>query len=376
MLVLAVCGCMNPELESYYGRHEIPAISASVNGTDVLAGMFTEAGHEVYFRRTLVTSEMASADTIVWFPDDYAAPKSEVCEWFDDWLYESPGRTLVYVGRDFDAAPLYWKHIMGRAGPDQKRAYELRELEAKVRAARPRDLATDDLDCDWFYYEQADTRRASKLGGPWAAGIDPSKAEIFLSTKMIPYRAERLLTFGGDVLVTRYSTTYWEASGILLVANGSFLLNLPLVNHENRKLAGKLIAATGEPGRVVFVESGAGGPPIDPTSTDNSLWTLFGAWPLDAILLQLAVAGVIFCFARWPIFGRPKQPAAESTADFARHVAAVGRLLARTKDRPFVVQRVSQAEHSRASASEPATSARQPRRRAAGPSLPPESKGN
>ncbi len=34
------------------------------------------------------------------------------------------------------------------------------------------------------------------------------------------------------------------------MANGSFLLNLPLVNHEHRKLAGKLIDAVGPPGKT------------------------------------------------------------------------------------------------------------------------------
>ena len=367
VLMLCACGCMEPELESYYGQHEIPALSASVNGTDVLAAMFAEAGHEIYFRRTLVTSEMASADTIVWFPNDYAAPTVEVCAWFDQWLDERPFRTLVYIGRDFDAAPLYWKHMKGRVGPDQKTAYQMRALKAKLIARRPSDIPTDDLDCQWFHYEQDTTRDPAKLAGPWADGIDPAKTEIQLSTKIIsnlPVR--RLLTTGGDALVARFAVPYWEGSRILLVANGSFLLNLPLVNHENRKLAGKLIAATGEPGRLVFLESGPGGPPIDPAHLDNSLWTLFGAWPLNAILLQLAVAGVIFCFARWPIFGRPKQPPAESTSDFGMHVAAVGQLLARTKDRQFAAQRVLHAEQTSAGA----------RRHLERQPLPPESKGN
>lgn len=376
VLMLVICGCMNPELESYYGRHEIPGVSASVNGTDVLAGMFTETGNNVSFRRALVTAEMELVDTIVWFPNDYAAPKSEACEWFDDWLYESPGRTLVYVGRDFDAAPLYWKHMKGRVGPDQRRAYQLRELKAKVGALRPTDLTIEQLECDWFAYEQGPTREVTTLVGPWAAGVDPAKTEIQLSTKMTPLHSERLLTSRGDWLVARYALPYWEGSQILLVANGSFLLNLPLVNHENRKLAGKLIAAAGEPRRVVFLESGPGGPPIDPVSTDNSLWTLFGAWPLNAILLQLAVAGVIFCFASWPIFGRPKRPPPEPTSDFAKHVEAVGRLLAGTKDRAFALERVSHVEQSHATASQPAASVSQPGRRRSAPSLPPESKGN
>ncbi len=46
-------------------------------------------------------------------------------------------------------------------------------------------------------------------------------------------------------------------SQLLVVANGSFLLNAMLVNHEHRKLAGKLVDAIGPGGRdVVFLESG------------------------------------------------------------------------------------------------------------------------
>jgi hypothetical protein len=237
-------------------------------------------------------------------------------------------------------------------------------------------MPVDDLACQWFQYEQNATRDITKLAGLWADGIDPAKTEIQLSTKIISSHPERrLLTSAGDMLVARVAAPHWDDSRVLLVANGSFLLNLPLVNHENRKLAGKLIAATGEPGRVVFLESGSGGPPIDPADIDNSLWTLLGAWPLNAILLQLTAAGVIFCFARWPIFGRPKQPPAESTSDFAMHLVAVGGLLARTKDRGFAAERVLHAEQSGAGASQPATGVagalRQPDRQ----SLRPESKG-
>jgi hypothetical protein len=174
-------------------------------------------------------------------------------------------------------------------------------------------------------------------------------------------------------LATQYFRRNWEGGRILLVTNGSFLLNLPLVNHEHRKLAGQLIAATGEPGEVVFLESGAGGPPIDPDYADQSLWTLFGAWPLNVILLQLAVAGVMFCFARWPIFGRPKQPAAESTSDFGRHVEAVGQLLSKCKDRQGLLARPAQAEGTRGGAAEIAAG-RRPARGGGSGSFPPESR--
>ena len=68
----------------------------------------------------LISSDMESVDTIVWFPDDYAAPSPEVCQWFDDWLAERPGRTFVYVGRTFDAAPAYWRAMAPLVPADKK----------------------------------------------------------------------------------------------------------------------------------------------------------------------------------------------------------------------------------------------------------------
>ena len=88
--------------------------------------------------------------------------------------------------------------------------------------------------------------------------------------------AEVLLRSGKDVLVSRRP---YDESQLIVVANGSFLLNLPLVNHEHRKLAGKLIDAVGSPRKtVVFLESYAGGPPIrdkDPAAEARQQWKIF-----------------------------------------------------------------------------------------------------
>ncbi len=442
VLAMLVAGCGREELSTRYGRHRFTGEAASVNGTDVLAGMFTAAGHDVHFRRTLVTSEMENADVVVWIPDSSAAPTDEVCEWFDTWLTEYPGRTLVYVGRDFGAGPIYFdflsKHRLKQLGktppetkqpaePTAKQAEATKDKSTPQAAAKseptaseakpdagvkdkgsaedttqgdPTDKApgkkdgkkdgkdTDDRrDSEWFIYQPGDYRKARTLSGPWAGGIDAAKSEIELRTRLVPHEdIEELLTTDGDVIVSSESKPEWDGSQIIYVANGSFLLNLPLVNHEHRKLAGKLVESTGEPGHVVFLESGAGGPPIDPPHTDNSVWTLFNAWPLGAILLQLAAVGVVYCFAKWPIFGHPQQPPPDSVADFSKHVSAVGRLLARTKDRQFALDRVAPGEagHARSAISaapslvvvsgqaDAATEsiARRP------PALPPAPKGN
>ena len=373
------------QLETQYGRHRMVGQSGSVNGTDVLAALFEEAGHVVHFRRTLVTDEMVDADVVVWIPNDPAAPKEEVCQWFDDWLSEYPGRTLVYVGRDYSAAPAYFKFLREHEAKQKKSVPGAKQEAAKGVAILPDfEIAKtvedkEDLKSEWFHYETKPRKQVTTLKGPWARGVDAPQSTIELDTRMVPATGvERLLTTDKDLLVGRVTHRYWSDSQVILVANGSFLLNMPLVNHENRKLAGKLIEAVGEPVEVVFLESGPGGPPIDPPYTDNSLWTLFQAWPLGAILLQLAAVGVIFCFARWPIFGRPKQPPPESTADFAKHVAAVGQLLARTKELPPATSAGSSGDPSRAPSSPPLDASTVTTRSpvATSPEIPPDVRAN
>ncbi len=361
---VAVSGCGQEQIGNARWPPLLPGQSGSVNGTDVLADMFAETGHDVHFRRTLVTDEMEAADVVVWFPDNHHAPSDEVCEWFDQWLSESPDRTLVFVGRDFSAAPLYWEFLARQRqknktakkppaaaaeSPPSPEADPKPKDEESASPKPTRDEARDEEEdkaesieeekrSPWFAYQEGKRLEIRQLAGPWAKGVDGAKSQIELDTVLVPSgQVDKLLTSGDKLLVSRMALPHWNGSQILLVANGSFLLNLPLVNHEHRKLAGKLIEATGEPGQVVFLESGKGGPPIDPPPVDSSIWTLFEGWPLGAILLQLAAAGVIFCFARWPIFGRPKQPPPESTADFAKHVTAVGQLMARTRDRQFAL---------------------------------------
>ncbi len=118
-----VAGCSVIELDTTYGRASSTYFSTSVNGTDILAAMFEKAGYEVSTRTLLITGSMDDVQTVVWFPDDYAAPSKEVCEWLNDWLAAGESRTLVYVGRGFDAAPKYWCAMSQRVGPAERRRY-------------------------------------------------------------------------------------------------------------------------------------------------------------------------------------------------------------------------------------------------------------
>ena len=174
--------------------------------------------------------------------------------------------------------------------------------------------------------------------------MDPAKVEIQLATTLEPDgEADTLLKSGDDVLVSSATVGKDGVGELIVVANGSFLLNAMLVNHEHRKLAGKLIDRIGPPKKhVAFLESWSGGPPIyekDPSGFSTGV-EIFHLWPANWILMHMAAVGILFCFARWPIFGRPREPRREPVADFGKHIDALALLLARSRDRAHAMARV------------------------------------
>jgi hypothetical protein len=379
-ILLLTSGC-SEEIDTVYGRRAGLIGGDSVNGTAVLGRMFEKAGHRVRTKRTLTDAMMTECDVIVWFPDDFQAPSQEVTGWFDDWLSYG-GRTVIYVGRDFDAAPGYYDKVIPTAPADQQPELKRQRLDAKSEFDIMRNTVSAQTDCDWFTIDTTTKKRTVKsLSGPWSDGIDASKTEIELHSRLKPrldedfvadegdaedtskwFEVEEdqpdsvidstdvLLETPNDILITRLYYQYGNGRQIIVVANGSFLLNLPLVNHEHRKLASRLIDEVGAPQQsVVFLESGFGGPRImaeEPEENIPSGLGLFMKRPLDVVLFHVAILGLVFCLSRWPVFGRERRPPRPSVSDFGRHVEALGELLERTGDREFAAARIKNYQQS------------------------------
>lgn len=332
------------DLETTYGRRSGRGAMTSVNGTAVLAKMFEEAGHKVTSWEPL-SPRVKEADVIVWFPDDFHAPSAEVRTWLETWLGDRPGRTLIYVGRDFDAAPWYWEKVKARASTEDLPAVQSRLDAAKAAFESAREVIPDEEFCPWFKIDgQAQPRKVHTLEGEWADDLDQDAVEIELVGRLPPLRpAKVLLESEGDKLVSRIEIGKYR-NQLLVVTNGSFLLNAMLVNHEHRKLAGKLIEAVGRPPKdVVFLETAQ--PQIRQTDPQWDIPTGLEAtnyYPMNWILLHFAAVGIILCFWRWPIFGRPLPSAPPGTSDFGKHVDALAGLLRRSRDRAFAMARLKQ----------------------------------
>ncbi|MBX7165427.1 MAG: hypothetical protein K1X74_03675 [Pirellulales bacterium] len=355
-LLVFLAGCSKSELPSEYGRTSGPVAGNSVNGTAVLAGMIEARGHRVGTARNLTPKLFSRADVLIWFMPYRGTPSREVRTWLEEWLQVEPNRVLVVVGRDYDAAPEYWRRMAAKAPPDLAAEYKRREALAQQEMLTPTPwtmpppAASNDAG-SWFTLDhRLPPRRVQTLSGApeWITQIDPLRTDVELDARMIPARGcERWLESDGELIVGRKPI---GSSEVVLIVNGSFLLNLPLVNHEHRKLAGRLIDAMergGTPRRVVFIEPWIGDPGVfdkEPQATMPGAFTLLSGWPLAGIVVHLAVAGLLLCFWRWPIFGPVAATPSAGAGDFGGHVLALGDMLRRTRDAEFAAARLKAYE--------------------------------
>jgi hypothetical protein len=371
-------GCAKAPFDDTYGRSQGDG-SSSVNATSVFAKMFVKRGFKVRAARSL-SPGINRADTIVWMPDSFAPPRENVMAYLERWLKQNSNRTLIYVGRDYDAEVEYWNSVGKNVPPDQANEFARRRAQAKTEYLTQRLTIPKDFVSKWFTINgQGQPKNIATLEGEWADGLDPQKLDLRIRAQFHPptdndldevtereefpwlFAREEKIEFEKDEYLA--SDVLLESEGvplvyrldvqgvrvnnpnqIIVVPNGSFVLNLPLVNHERRKLADKLInECVSTQGEVVFLQSSGNGPPIRTGANDKNVppgLEMFTVWPLSVIMLHLFTLGVILVFAYWPIFGVARELDAESQSDFGKHIEALGESLERTERGDYARQRL------------------------------------
>ena len=135
-----------------------------------------------------------------------------------------PGRTLVYIGRDYDAAPEYWQRVQPGASPEQAPEIARRLAAAKAEYDSDRARMPKEAYARWFTAHGHEPKhKVTKLDGPWAEGVNPAQAEIVVQGRLdapedsqkdkqdwrsLPQR-DVLLSSDADALVTRVTDDNW-----------------------------------------------------------------------------------------------------------------------------------------------------------------------
>ncbi|HBT78563.1 MAG TPA: hypothetical protein DEB39_16955 [Planctomycetaceae bacterium] len=359
----------------------------SINGADVFHDMCKAGKHKV--RRTrFVSKRYKRIDTVVWFCDDeMGVPDQDAIDWFEKWLEDRPGRTLVFVPRTYETDVDYWEKTVPLSKPaDQWKAEaKLREAEShlerfladsasavspsavptvpisppsphsthtRFRLSRSTAPLPDKTQCDWFSLEK---RRkvlvADRLKGvsAWTDRLDVSTAPLSIHVSLDPKGTGWTTLLAGESTTGQTIEPLVVAkdvaeSRLIVLQSGVFLLNEALVEHERRKLASRLIAEFGEPKKSVAVlRMGSGLKYIEDEEAhmpQNSPLVLLQLWPVAILAWQLILLGIAYTFWRWPIFGRPKRIAATKVADFERHIDAYAEMLARSQDRTYAYNQI------------------------------------
>ena len=341
LLLLAGCGA-SPMARMRYGQSAGVA-GDNIQGTSLLASMFRDAGYRMTTARTLGRT-VNRANVVVWFPDRFSPPNKTTCEFFEQWLIDMPGRTLVYVGRDYHADVAYWRRINDEAAAARDAAqtelYDLRRWYARSRAEeQERDSNRRDSDsCKWFQIARDILPRdANELTGPWAETAAQAKYPAVVTAHWTlqgiqAEHAETLLASGDELLITRVSRPHWSQSQLLLVSNGSMFLNLPLVEPAHQAAGGETNSAV----RTAWTRG------VSHQRVDGAAHRERSPIALLITCLHHAAAQVyphasfggrhdlLFCRLS-DIWSSAKLRQASRT-DFGRHVMALGRLLAAAAD--------------------------------------------
>ena len=350
MALASGCGEM---LDTEYGL----AGGRSVNGTGSLYRLFKGKGDEVRIARRYSDKVASWADTIVRFSPHPGPPDQKEGGWLQQWLSANHDHRLIYVAHDFEAQHEYWDEILRTLPADaDPRSRKRIDLE-KTRAAAwpleippaPREPADRN---EWFAVDASARSPATckSLEGPWAAGVVAEKAAL-TRRQTIALDAETLLLSGdGKALVVSY--TWTSGSQILIVANGSFLLNEPLARASRRALAMRVVNWPGEESRrVAFVEG--------PASTDKSMhapsmFDLLFVDPLGWIGGHLIALGLIGGLAAAVRLGRARGEPPSGADRPVAHAEALGGLLSRTRDMASALAELETYRRWRHPASNPA----------------------
>jgi hypothetical protein len=367
MTMVLLSGC-NSRLRTEYGQSRGVEGDESINGFGVLRRAYENSGWTTRDVHRL-NNRLTSVDAIVWIPEEPDTLYDAATQWFDQWLAESK-RTLVYIVPDEGRERQYFEAAMENAPVAQRLEYRrhLARIESDQLQER---LGEEAIPSNgWFTAERLPAETMLSVSGakkevPVSYKVVPipltTTAQAQTNPTPVPKPTSFWFSYGqssaevkhttlyqaddGSPVVVRITSPDWGDSQLIVVGGGSILSNYSLATSQGQSIAQRLISETGDmPGNVGLLTTdfrGASVSDVDPEINSLTGMELFTVWPLNLIILNLAVIGFVCCMILLPIFGRPRSADTKSSSDFADHLDAVAALMQRSGGESFARRRVS-----------------------------------
>ena len=346
-VILPISGCSKP-LETTYAT----ARGESINGISTFIELLKNSNHSVDLWPGISPQMQWKYETLIVFHASFGEVPEKVLRDTRDLMLIGDIETLIFVVRDSDMAVDYWRQISDQkersASEVEDALTSYRQLRAdfgmKVknefskkadnwyglkRTDRTSDLFEKPIHCETFEGPVTVTAR-------WSLNRRLETSEA----------ATTIWSSGDDPLLTMEDT---EFGTIFVVGSATPFLNGGLVDPGNRQLTSEFLQLIPSSDRVALATSSNW---VDLSRPEApSLLTFMKVHPNGWVFGQGIAALLMFCWWKYPIFGRPKQTVSMESARFGRHVEALGKLLWRTRDVDYARGRIREWHASQKSPS-------------------------
>lgn len=313
----------------------------SINGIATFIDILKSSGRRVDPWPGVSPQMKREYETLIVFHSDFGPLPEKLFRDTRDFMLGGTIKTLILVVRDSDAAVDYWRQISASTDLSSKDVEEASTSYRQIRA----ELASKTMPEfskkveTWYGLKRVD-RSSDSFEKPIQCESSQGRMTITarwpLNRRLDPSEEATILWSSGDDPLLAIEKTAF--GNIVVVGSATPFLNGGLVDPGNRQLAGELSNLIPASDRVAVAASSNW---IDLSQSESpSVLVFLKVHPNGWVFGQGTAALLIFCWWKYPIFGRPRQTVSVETARFGRHVDALGKLLRRTQDVHYARQRI------------------------------------
>ncbi|MBM4076870.1 MAG: DUF4350 domain-containing protein [Planctomycetes bacterium] len=336
-MVLAA-GC-TPRLDTQYAS----PTGKSINGINTFVDYLKKEGRKVDVWPVLSPKMSTKYGTIVVLLSSYDRIDEKETRDLKELLERGTVHQLMIVVRDSDLAIDYWSQIgkLPELSKSEKEDVDSEYNKERTSFTSDSNHEFDAVQGTWYGLKKVDRSKETPI-----RTIDCSNEDGRVGTSFeVRWPLERRLESkpearaiwksGSDSLLTIEET---RGKKVFVLASATPLLNGGLVDPGNRRLAEEFSKLIPETDRVAVSTSSVwhDGSAIESPDILKFMMVHPNGWVFGQSILAL----LLFCWWKFPIFGRPRQTQNQETARFGRHVEALGILLHRTHDLEFARKRI------------------------------------